>query len=155
MVEDTVSGSATYVAQWSQAEYTVTYQPGEHGTFAEASTSGLHYGDTTPKGPDAPENHETGWSFTGWEPTVEGTVSGNAVYALQWSATSTPWNICREGMEPSSGREHQGLHYGDATPEGPDAVNNHEAGWSFCRLESIMGSICHRKCSIYRDLEPE
>ncbi|WP_207749201.1 hypothetical protein, partial [Hungatella hathewayi] len=71
MVEDTVSGSATYVAQWSQAEYTVTYQPGEHGTFAEASTSGLHYGDTTPKGPDAAENHEPGWSFTGWEPTVE------------------------------------------------------------------------------------
>ncbi len=37
-VEDTVSGSATYVAQWSQDEYTVTYQPGEHGTFEEAST---------------------------------------------------------------------------------------------------------------------
>ncbi len=55
-----MSGSATYIAQWSQDEYTVTYQPGEHGTFEEASTAGLHYGDATPEGPNAAENHEPG-----------------------------------------------------------------------------------------------
>ena len=42
MPESTVSGNATYIAQWSQDEYTVIYQPGEHGTFEEASTPGLH-----------------------------------------------------------------------------------------------------------------
>ncbi len=51
LVESMVRGDATYVAQWSQNEYTVTYQPGAHGTFDEVSTSGLHYGDTTPEGP--------------------------------------------------------------------------------------------------------
>ncbi len=38
-------------AQWSRNEYTVEYLPGGHGTF-ERRTSGLHYGDATPEGPD-------------------------------------------------------------------------------------------------------
>ena len=83
MVEDTVSGNATYVAQWSQ-EYTVTYQPGAHGTFEAASILVFIMEIQHRKG-RMRENHENGWSFTGWAPSVEATVSGSVVYVAQWS----------------------------------------------------------------------
>ncbi|RGY92585.1 hypothetical protein DXA14_32635, partial [Hungatella hathewayi] len=141
-VEDTVSGSATYIAQWSQDEYTVTYQPGEHGTFEEASTAGLHYGDATPEGPNAAENHEPGWSFTGWTPMVEDTVSGSATYVAQWSQAE--YTVTYQPGEHGTFAEAStsGLHYGDTTPKGPDAAENHEPGWSFTGWEpTVEGTV--------------
>lgn len=52
-------------AQWTQDEYTVTYDPGIHGTFAIQETTGLHYGEDTPDEPD-PLSGDTGWSFANW-----------------------------------------------------------------------------------------
>ena len=47
----TVTGNATYVAQWSSDEYTVRYEPGTQGTFAVQEDTGLHYGDKTTASP--------------------------------------------------------------------------------------------------------
>ena len=131
LVESMVRGDATYVAQWSQNEYTVTYQPGAHGTFEEATTSGLHYGDTTPEGPDAAENHENGWSFTGWSPSVEITVNGSAIYVAQWSRDEYTVTYRPGDYGTFEEQTTVGLHYGDIMPESPNAADNHVEGWSF------------------------
>jgi uncharacterized repeat protein (TIGR02543 family) len=74
-------------AVWSPILYTVTYQPGAHGTFTPQSTSGLRYGDATPTAPTV--IGETGWTFTGWSPTPSTTVTGDATYVAQWTQTTT------------------------------------------------------------------
>ena len=55
-----VTGDATYIAQWTQDDYTVTYAPGDHGTFSADVTTGLHYGDDTPDAPATPG--DPGWT---------------------------------------------------------------------------------------------
>ena len=87
-VAEKVTEDAVYVAQWEQIEYTVTYKPGEHGTFNDDVHTGLHYGDETPAGPSNPSG-EAGWRFKGWEPSVEETVTGNAEYVAQWEYIPT------------------------------------------------------------------
>ena len=80
--------SVTLYAVWSQNVYTVTYNPGAHGTFTTQITSGLHYGDPTPSAPTP--TGATGWTFAGWSPVPSTTVTGNAIYTAQWTQTTTP-----------------------------------------------------------------
>jgi uncharacterized repeat protein (TIGR02543 family) len=75
-------------AVWAENTYTVTYQPGTHGTFKEQTTNGLHYGDPTPTAPTV--TGETGWTFTGWLPTPSATVTGNTIYIAQWTQKTSP-----------------------------------------------------------------
>ncbi|MGJ4850715.1 Cna B-type domain-containing protein, partial [Bacillota bacterium Meth-B3] len=63
--------------------YTVTYQPGEHGTFAAQSYPGLGLGAATP-GFSGTAAGEDGWLFTGWLPSVQQYVTGDANYVAQW-----------------------------------------------------------------------
>ncbi|MCL2477198.1 InlB B-repeat-containing protein [Candidatus Bathycorpusculum sp.] len=78
----TILSDTTLFAVWEQTLYTVTYQPGAHGIFAEQVTDNLAYGDPTPVSP--PVTAEDGWRFTSWLPTQSATVTGNAVYVAQW-----------------------------------------------------------------------
>ena len=66
--------------------YTVTYEPGDHGTFTAQTTGNLRYGDSTPDAPAV--TGEAGWTFTGWEPKVADTVTGDATYVAQWEQSS-------------------------------------------------------------------
>ncbi len=100
-VEETVNGNAVYIAQWSRDEYSVTYQPGAHGTFEEVAAAGLHYGDATPEEPDAANNHEAGWRFTGWSPEVEATVSKTVTYVAQWEQEAS-----YSDLSPQEDTEH-------------------------------------------------
>ncbi len=103
-------------------EYTVEYLPGGHGTFErEREHQGLHYGDATPEGPDAVNNHEAGWSFAGWSPSWEASVTGNAVYIATWNRNE--YTVTYQPGEHGTFEEQStsGPHYGDATPEAPDA----------------------------------
>jgi uncharacterized repeat protein (TIGR02543 family) len=75
-------------AVWTENTYTITYQPGTHGTFTPQTTSGLHYGDPTPTPPTT--TGETGWTFTGWQPGPSATVTSNTTYIAQWTQTTTP-----------------------------------------------------------------
>lgn len=58
--------------------YTVTYEPGEHGTFKTQKHDAKH-GDATPAF-DGETTGEPGWKFTGWNPEVAEKVTGNATY---------------------------------------------------------------------------
>ena len=81
-VSGTVTENATYTAQWEPILYSVSYLPGEKGTFAPQVTTGLLYGAPTPAAPMI--EGEDGWSFTGWSPGPSGTVTANAAYVAQW-----------------------------------------------------------------------
>jgi uncharacterized repeat protein (TIGR02543 family) len=83
----TIQNDVELFAVWGHVSYTITYQPGTHGTFNEQITGGLHYGDQTPVAPTV--TGETGWSFTGWSPTPSTTVTGDATYVAQWTQTTT------------------------------------------------------------------
>ena len=69
--------------------YTVTYKPGDYGAFeAEDHTYIRHYNDPTPaydeENPTAIPDGKPGWTFAGWEPKVDKTVTKNAEYVAQW-----------------------------------------------------------------------
>ena len=80
--KDTATTTVNTVTTVPQIEYTVIYEPGEHGAFPAQVTNNLHYGDKTPAAPAADGN--PGWYFAGWSPAPEATVTGNATYVAQW-----------------------------------------------------------------------
>ena len=55
--------------------------------FADQTTADLHVGDTTPAFSGTPTR--SGYTFTGWEPSVAATVTDNAVYTAQWAKNSS------------------------------------------------------------------
>ena len=62
--------------------YTITYQPGNHGTFAKQTYTAF-MGAATPAFDGTPTG-ETGYTFKGWSPNVSGAVSGDQTYTAQW-----------------------------------------------------------------------
>ncbi|MCL2493404.1 MAG: InlB B-repeat-containing protein, partial [Clostridiales bacterium] len=64
-------------AQWTQDEYTIVFAPGTHGTWSASDETypGYHYGDTVPAySGDTATDHDAGWTFAGWSPSVPLTV---------------------------------------------------------------------------------
>jgi hypothetical protein len=84
----TIYSDVTLYAVWLVADYTVTFEPGVHGTFAPQVTSNLRYGDATPAVPSV--TGEVGWSFNGWLPALSATVTGTVTYVAQWVQATTP-----------------------------------------------------------------
>ena len=84
-----VTSNITVYAQWKDSTtYSVTYKDGVDGTvFADQMTAGLHVGDTTPAFSGTPTR--SGYTFTGWQPSVAATVTDNAVYTAQWTKNSS------------------------------------------------------------------
>jgi uncharacterized repeat protein (TIGR02543 family) len=80
--------TATYTALPPTPTFTVTFEPGDHGTFATQATSGLASGDPTPAPPQT--DGEVGWRFTGWQPTLASTVTDDVTYTAQWEAIVIP-----------------------------------------------------------------
>ena len=95
-VAETVTGNATYTAQWEKEEtppaetYTVTYTDGVEGeeVFADQVYSDLASGTATPAFNGMPTRD--GYKFTGWNPAVAETVTGNATYTAQWEKVIIP-----------------------------------------------------------------
>ena len=84
-----VTSNITVYAQWKDSTtYSVTYKDGVDGTvFADQTTADRHVGDTTPAFSGTPTR--SGYTFTGWEPSVAATVTDNAVYTAQWAKNSS------------------------------------------------------------------
>ena len=84
-----VTSNITVYAQWKDSTiYSVTYKDGVDGTvFADQTTADLHVGDTTPAFSGTPTR--SGYTFTGWQPSVAATVMDNAVYTAQWAKNSS------------------------------------------------------------------
>jgi hypothetical protein len=82
----TIAGDGSLVLKvYFKQQFTVTYQPGEHGQFAETTTDKLDYGMDTPLAPDTTQC-DAGYTFAGWNPTRAATVTADAVYVAQWAA---------------------------------------------------------------------
>ena len=74
--------NTTYVAQWSQNSYTITFDAngGSGGT-----SSSLVFGAAL----SAPNVVKTGFTFTGWLPAVPASSpAANTIYVAQWSVNS-------------------------------------------------------------------
>ena len=84
-----VTDNMTVYAQWKvNTTYTVTYKDGVDGAaFGNQTTTGLHSGDPTPAFSGTPTR--SGYTFTGWQPSVAATVTDNAVYTAQWAKNSS------------------------------------------------------------------
>jgi pilin isopeptide linkage protein/uncharacterized repeat protein (TIGR02543 family) len=92
----TVTEDATYTAQWvelpDENEYwTVTYQKGAHGTFADDVHGNIPQTGTevTPaysgaKGIDGNPAGDPAYKFMGWQPAVAQYVTEDATYVAQW-----------------------------------------------------------------------
>ena len=97
-VAEKVTENATYAAQWKEDKnhngipdenddkYTVTYTDGVNNeeVFADQVYENLLSGIDTPAFRGTPTRD--GYRFTGWEPEVSDTVTGNVTYAAQWTA---------------------------------------------------------------------
>gem|GEM_PF-2533344 len=82
---EAVSSDATYTAVYdaTQRTYTVTYQPGGHGTFAEQTWDDLKYNDPTPVFVGSTTSSSR-YRFIGWSPVVSDTVTEDTIYIAQW-----------------------------------------------------------------------
>ena len=101
-VAATVTGNATYTAVWEkdangngkpdkdEEKYTVTYTDGVENEeiFADETYSDLLSGTATPAFNGTPTRK--GYAFTGWNPAVAATVTGNATYAAVWEEAAPP-----------------------------------------------------------------
>ncbi len=90
----TIAGDGSLVLKvYFKEQFTVTYEPGDHGTFEIQTTENLNYGADTPVF-SGETTGDAGYTFTGWSPTVAGTVTGNATYVAQWTAnTNTKYTV--------------------------------------------------------------
>ena len=86
VLEGTITGDGKLVLKvYFKEQFTVTYEPGDHGTFEAQTNPGLDYGDATPAF-DGEKTGDAGYTFTGWAPAVAENVTGNATYVAQWKA---------------------------------------------------------------------
>ena len=70
-------------------KYSVTYTDGIGGvSFADEVTSDLRRGTPTPAFTGGTPTR-SGYTFTGWQPSVAATVTDNAVYTAQWAKNSS------------------------------------------------------------------
>ena len=85
----TIAGDGSTVLEvYFKLQFTVTYEPGDHGTFSPDTNSGLGYGAATPEAPDAAKNHAPGYTFDGWSPDWTNTVTNDVTYVAQWTPNS-------------------------------------------------------------------
>jgi hypothetical protein len=78
---------AVWFEEGASVVCTVSFLPGEHGSFDGVSfVCGL--GDLTPEAPVV--SGQSGWSFIGWAPVPTVTVESDAVYVAQWEQETNP-----------------------------------------------------------------
>ena len=155
-VAATVTGNATYTAQWEQLpseKYTVTYTDGVDGeeVFADQVYSDLAYGDETPAFNGIP-NRE-GFDFSGWSPNVADTVTASATYVAKWTPKSpqppvgdtytVTYTDGLDGEEVFADQVYSDLASGTATPvfNGMPTRDGYKfTGWNPAVAETVTGN---------------
>ena len=64
-------------------KYTVTYMPGEYGTFGPQIIANIKHGQNTPEF-SGEISGNTKYRFIGWSPELSEKVTGNVVYTAMW-----------------------------------------------------------------------
>ncbi|MCL2281559.1 MAG: hypothetical protein FWC25_02735 [Dehalococcoidia bacterium] len=67
--------------------YTITYLPGEHGSFTPQVFYNIAFGANTPRPQSYPS--QDGWKFIGWDPSPSTIVVGDATFVAQWEQGQT------------------------------------------------------------------
>ena len=142
---DTISvkdGNTVLYAQWkddknnngiaddTEAHYTVTYTDGvaDEEVFKDQVASNILTGTRTPAFSGTPTR--SGYTFAGWTPTVEDTVTKDITYTATWTKNNTPTNPTTPTTPATSSEEHKvtiSPNNGDAditqtVPDGGKAV---------------------------------
>ena len=94
---------STVLKVYFKLQFTVKYQPGIKGTFAEQSTGSLAYGAETPAAPDAAKNHAPGYTFAGWNPVWVDTVTDDVTYVAQWTPNTDTGYTVRHFLQNADG----------------------------------------------------
>ena len=138
----TVTGAATYTAQFSQTKrsYTVSWVV-EGATVASGS---VEYGQTPAYGGDTPTKESTAeysYAFTGWNPTVV-SVTGDVIYIAQFSQTKRSYTVSWvvEGETVASGA----VEYGTTpsyTGETPAKASTAEYSYSFTGWSPAVAAV--------------
>jgi uncharacterized repeat protein (TIGR02543 family) len=139
----TVTKSATYTAQYTQNNYTITFDLAGKGiTSNQTVFENKHYGDAFPTSPTVIAN--SGWTFTGWSPSPLPTkVTGSATYTAQYTPNYTiTFDLAGKGTT-SNQTVFNNLHSGDPFPTEPTVTANN--GWTF------GNSFGHLYCAIYAE----
>ena len=145
------------IADGEEPKYTVTYTDGVDGVqvFADQTTGDLLVGEATPAFNGTPERE--GYMFTGWNPAVAATVSGNATYTATWKADRNGNGIADEeepkytvtyadgvdGEEVFADQVTGDLLTGDATPAfngTPERKGYVFAGWNPAVAATVSGN---------------
>ena len=145
------------IADGEEPKYTVTYTDGVDGVqvFADQTTGDLLVGEATPAFNGTPERE--GYMFTGWNPAVAATVSGNATYTATWKADRNGNGIADEeepkytvtyadgvdGEEVFADQVTGDLLTGDATPAfngTPERKGYVFAGWNPAIAATVSGN---------------
>ena len=145
------------IADGEEPKYTVTYTDGVDGVqvFADQTTGDLLVGEATPAFNGTPERE--GYMFTGWNPAVAATVSGNATYTATWKADRNGNGIADEeepkytvtytdgvdGEEVFADQVTGDLLMGDATPAfngTPERKGYVFAGWNPAVAATVSGN---------------
>ncbi|WP_317396185.1 InlB B-repeat-containing protein, partial [Faecalicoccus pleomorphus] len=86
LADETLNGDGgTVLKVYFKQQFTVTYAPGDHGTFEPQTTGSLDYGTKTPEF-KGETTGAAGYTFTGWDKDIADTVTGNVTYTAQWEA---------------------------------------------------------------------
>ena len=142
---DTISvkdGNTVLYAQWkddknnngiaddTEAHYTVTYTDGvaDEEVFKDQVASNILTGTKTPAFSGKPTR--SGYTFAGWTPTVEETVTKDITYTATWTKNNTPTNPTTPTTPSTPSEEHKvtiSPNNGDAditqtVPDGGKAV---------------------------------
>ena len=117
----------TYLGSHDITSYTVTYSPGDHGTFSTQSTNDLIMGSPTPAAPVT--NGDPGWTFAGWDSVPTATVTCTITYTATWTQEvySVTYNPGRKGTFTI--QTSTPLYYGDITPLEPTITG--QTNWVF------------------------
>ena len=130
---------STVLKVYFKQQLRVSYKPGAHGTFDAWTSAALDYGTATPEAPDAASQHEPGYTFSGWTPTVSDTVTSDVEYVAQWTAnTDTKYTVeyyyMANGAYPQSATssvERSGVTATDAALTDADRVPNDAAKYAY------------------------
>lgn len=148
----TVTGNATYTAQYTQSSFTVSFLLGDHGSSSDTLVfNGLSSGDTIIV-PDV--DAEAGWSFDGWDSAPETSVTASASYTAIYSQVSytVTFNISPYGTS-SDTLVFSNVHIGDTiTIPSVTAMSGFRfLGWDISPSTTVSGNATYQALyEVYR-----
>ena len=120
VLEAAVTGNGEMILKvYFKQQFTITYNPGEHGSFDSQIKTGLSYGDKIPVF-GGQTTASGNYRFRGWDKELADTVTESAVYTALWSyngggSSGGGGGGSSSGGGPNTSRPHTSGGPGDTT----------------------------------------